>query len=137
MKAFVDSGAWIALIYEGDRNHSRARAHYRRLLAKRVSLLTSNYVLAETYTWLRYHASHRRALEVHRLVTAAQQQNLLRLLWVERIVADEAWLLFEQYDDQVLSITDCTSFVLARQTGAEEVFAFDQHFAMMGFVVRP
>jgi predicted nucleic acid-binding protein len=35
------------------------------------------------------------------------------------------------------TFTDCTSFVLAQQTGMDEVFGFDQHFFMFGFNVKP
>lgn len=36
-----------------------------------------------------------------------------------------------------LSLTDCVSFIVMRQLGVHEVFAFDRHFAEQGFVVRP
>ena len=137
MKVFVDSGAWIALIYEDDANHTRAEAYYRSRLSQKARFLTSNYVLAETYTWLRYRVSHRRALQFHRMVSAAEQQGLLRILWVDRAVAEEAWRIFERYDDQVFSIADCTSFVLARRADVDEVFAFDDDFRIMRFLVRP
>ena len=137
MNVFVDSGAWIALVYEDDAHHPHAKAYYRSCLSQRVQFFTSNYVLAETYTWLRYRISHRRALQFHQIASAAEQQGLLRILWVDRAVAEAAWQIFARYDDQVFSIADCTSFVLARRMGVDEVFAFDDDFRTMGFLVRP
>jgi len=39
--------------------------------------------------------------------------------------------------DKQWSFTDCTSYVVMRQLGIEEAFAFDRHFEQMGFVRRP
>ena len=36
-----------------------------------------------------------------------------------------------------LSLVDCTSFVVMRQIGIDDVFAFDRHFAEQGFTVLP
>ena len=89
------------------------------------------------YTRLRYQVNHASAVRFHQMISAAERTEFVQVLWVDPAVAQAAWNIFENYEDQVLSFADCTSFVLARQAGVEEVFAFDQHFAMMGFVVRP
>jgi predicted nucleic acid-binding protein len=52
----VDSGAWIALVKRNDRLHAQARRHYERSYADGVGLLTTNYVVSETVTRLRYDA---------------------------------------------------------------------------------
>ena len=137
MRTFVDTSAWVALVDDSDRYHAKAKSHYLQLLKEKTNLLTSNYVLAETYTWLRYHAGHRYAIRFHEMLTAAEKLGNLRILWVDRTIADAAWEIFERYGDQVLSFTDCTSFVLARRAKINEVFAFDEDFTVRGFVTRP
>jgi len=137
LRTFVDTSAWVAIIDDSDKYHHQAKSHYLQLLKKKTDFLTSNYVLAETYTWLRYHISHRYAVRFHEMVTSAEKLRTLEILWVDRALADLAWEIFEKYSDQLLSFTDCTSFVLARRARVDEVFAFDEDFVTMGFVMRP
>ena len=55
---FVDSGAWIALSNQTDQHHRDALAVYNDLKKEKVRLLTTDYVIDETTTWLRYRVSH-------------------------------------------------------------------------------
>ena len=137
MRAFVDTSAWVAIVDDSDRYHSRSKSHYLQLLKEKTDLLTSNYVLAETCTWLRYRVGHRYAVSFHEMATSAEKLGNLKILWVNRAIAGAAWEIFEKYSDQVFSFTDCTSFVLAKRARVREVFAFDKDFAVMGFVMRP
>ena len=67
----------------------------------------------------------------------AVKAGKLKLEWVTPNIHQEAWDIFEDCADQVFSFVDCTSFVIARHAGIKEVFAFDQHFNTMGFMLRP
>jgi predicted nucleic acid-binding protein len=137
LRIFVDTSAWIAIVDDSDKYHSEAKSYYLQRLKEKTSFLTSNDVLAETYTWLRYHVSHRYAVRFHQMVTSAEKLRTLEILWVNRDMADAAWEIFERYNDQLFSFADCTSFVLARHAKVNEVFAFDDDFVTMGFVMRP
>ena len=53
---YADSGAFIALLWRRDRAHERVRDHYRGLREAGDVLLTSNLVVTETATRLRYDA---------------------------------------------------------------------------------
>ena len=48
-----------------------------------------------------------------------------------------AWELFVRHDDKDFLFTDCTSFVIMRELGLTDAFAFNEHFAQMGFRVWP
>jgi len=135
-QAFVDSGAWIALAIPQDSDHERATRLFESL-EPGTRLLTSNYVLSETYTWIRYHDVHSTAVALHRRVEQARRELLLRVAWVDEEVHQEAWRIFERYRDQRFSLCDCTSFVLARRAGVDFVFGFDSDFFVMNFDVRP
>jgi len=136
-RVFVDTSAWIALANARDQWHTAAEEYYLFLLQRRASLCTSNYVLAEAYTHIRYDAGHASALRFQALIAAAEKQHYLQVLWVDQATAEAAWQIFAQYADQFFSFTDCTSFVLARQARVDEVFAFDEDFRTMGFIVKP
>lgn len=56
---------------------------------------------------------------------------------VSREIEEKAWDIFERYDDKDFSFTDCVSFVVMREMGIKETFAFDEHFNQMGFIRRP
>lgn len=134
---FVDTGGWIALAVVRDQYHRQAAAYYRKLSRKKALLVTSNYVLVETYTRIRYDDGHAKALKFHSLIQEAVKVGRLQLEWVTPTIHREAWDIFERYSDQVFSFVDCTSFVIAKHTGVKEAFAFDQHFKTMGLTVRP
>ena len=70
---FVDTGAWIALAVRQDQLHPSAAAHARRLARALTPLLTTNYVMLETYTYIRYHYDHQKALAFDTIL-----QNLIR-----------------------------------------------------------
>jgi hypothetical protein len=134
--AFIDTGAWIALLVPRDNHHRRARAFFQRI-APRTRLLTSNYVLAETVTWLAYHGLRSAALRLKEQVSAAESTSLLATAWVTPDVHDAAWDYFERFDSQDFSFCDCTSFALCRARKVDFVFGFDHRFRSMGFDLQP
>jgi len=53
-------------------------------------------------------------------------------------VNNEAWAVFERFNvDKQWSFTDCVSYVVMKQRGINETFAFDADFAQMGFLCQP
>jgi predicted nucleic acid-binding protein len=134
--AFVDSSAWAALVMPEDRYHRSATAAFRQL-SRGTRLITTNYVLSETYTLLRSRSGHRSAVDFHRRQQDAERVRLLDIRWVDERLHRSAWDLFERYSDQPFSFVDCTSFVLAREESVDFVFGFDRDFLTMGFDLRP
>ena len=59
------------------------------------------------------------------------------MVWVTEEVHGRALDIFRTYDDQVFSVADCTSFVVARDRKIREVFGFDKNFLTMGFILKP
>lgn len=132
---FVDTGAWVALFNVRDRDHARASRYWSHVREARRPILTTDYVLDETYTLVRRsRAGLQGAIEFHRLVT---ESRVIEITEVDADCRERAWDLFTRYDDKVLSFTDCTSFALLRERGLSEVFTFDSDFARVGFVERP
>jgi Predicted nucleic acid-binding protein, contains PIN domain len=134
---FVDTGGWLAMAVTRDRFHKKAASFYRKISKEKVPLITSNYVLLETYTRIRYDDGHSKAMKFHALIQEAIKVGRLHLEWVTPAIHQEAWVIFEAYADQVFSFVDCTSFVIARHVGVKEVFGFDEHFSTMGFILKP
>jgi uncharacterized protein len=133
----VDTGGWYAVASRRDKYHLPATTYYRELLDAGGHLLTSDYVLDETLTRLRYDAGPGVARAFWDRVEQSQQAGYLTLIRVDEPTWNAAIAIFFQYHDQSFSLTDCTSFVLAQVHQVDEVFSFDGHFLMFGLVVRP
>lgn len=136
-RVFVDSGAWIACIVRDDPNHAEASAYLRKLRRDRILLVTSNYVQAETLTWLKYHISHQVAQRVYALWQEMEEQRILQEIWVTPEIAARAWLIFNSYFDHFFSFTDCTSFAICEEQRIYQIFTFDSHFNVVGHILSP
>ena len=127
---FVDSGAWIAFSNQTDQHHKDALAIYNGLKKEKAQLLTTDYIIDETTTWLRYRASHPAAIKFLDHIERAEGTDVLTVVAVDKTLFQEAKRLFRQYDSANLSFTDCTSFAVCQAHKLSEAFAFDQHFTM-------
>ena len=134
---FVDTGGWIAMAVKRDRYHKKAATYYRKLSRARVRLATSNYVLAETYTRIRYDDGHAKALQFNTLIQQTIKAGRLNLEWITQAIHKEAWGIFENYANQDFSFVDCTSFAIAKRVGLKESFGFDNHFKTMDLILNP
>ena len=132
---FVDSGAWIALLNQRDQYHDDAVVIYRGLKQQGARLLTTDYVIDETATWLKYRANHQVAVQFLELVESVEKTDVLTITEIDKTLFQEAKKLFRQYDSAKLSFTDCTSFAVCQKHNISETYAFDEHFAMMGITV--
>ena len=132
---FVDSGAWIALLNQKDQYHDDAVVIYSGLKQQKARLLTTDYVIDETATWLKYRANHQVAVQFLDLIESVEKTGVLTIAEIDKTLFQEAKKLFRQYDSVQLSFTDCTSFAVCQKHKISETYAFDDHFAMMGITV--
>lgn len=120
---FVDTSAILALLVPTDRAHTRARKSFERLGAARASLITSSYVMVETYALLQ----RRLGLDA---VRAFREEfaPLLDVVWITEETHERA--LDELLSrPSALSLVDASSFVLMRSEGIHRAFAFDRQEA--------
>lgn len=132
MSVFVDTSALYALLDRDDRFHGEARAAWADLLGGDNPLVTSNYVLVETF-----------ALVQRRLGMDAVRACADRLLpavgteWVDEDDHQTALAAVLAAGRQDLSLVDCASFRLIRRLRIRTAFTFDPHFAEQGFETVP
>ena len=134
--AFVDSSAWIAVLMPTETHHAAARAFFRNLTGE-TRLVTSNLVLSETFTWLRYKSGLPLAVRFQNTVSAARRIGQLTVVWTTEGMDASAWTMFEGYADQAFSFCDCVSAIIARAQKVDYFFAFGSDFITMGFDMRP
>jgi len=133
---FVDASAWVALAVQRDSRHAQARSYYRSIVSN-ARLVTSNYVLGESLTFLTFRRWRRQAIELHAMIQAATQTNLLTMDWITPVVHEQAWEIYQRYDAQLFSYCDCTSFAICLARQVDQVFSFDSDFDIAGLDRRP
>ncbi len=105
----VDTGAWYAYIDKDDPDHLSVteilESHF-------PLLLTSDFIVDETLTLLRYRHNRHAAVKFGELVFSGK---LAQLEHITKTDQQGAWQLFLKYQDHCLSFTDCTSFELMRR----------------------
>jgi predicted nucleic acid-binding protein len=134
---FIDAGGWLSVTLPSDRYHGIGRQYFQSLISRRAVATTSDFVLQEVITRLRYDVGHRIASEFIALIHEAVDDGRLRVHRITPELWDTAEEIFLRYHDAILSFTDCTSFALLRENPVDEVFGYDGHFEMMGHILQP
>jgi predicted nucleic acid-binding protein len=128
MRVFWDTSAAYALLDANDIMHSRCVATWQRLRQDRTQMVSSSYVLLETY------ALCQRRLGVAAVNDLSQRlEALTEVVWVtptQHRVGVEALISSNRRD---LSLVDCTSFLIMREQQIAHVFTLDPHFEEQGF----
>ena len=127
---FVDSGGWIALALSRDPLHQRARAQWLLLQETGAKLFTSIPVVIETFTFLDRNAHRDVALAWKE---AIHKPGVVKILPCELRDLEQGWDYFRHANLHKLSAVDATSFAIMKRARINIAFAFDHHFAVIGF----
>jgi predicted nucleic acid-binding protein len=131
---FVDTSAWLPLLLRRHADHAALTAALRKRIAAGDRIVTTNLVLAESYTLLVYRGHRDAALTF--LASARTAPNLVVTSTAElEHAALNDWL--ERFDDQRFSFTDAVSFAVMRERGIARALTLDNHFAVAGFETLP
>jgi len=134
-RLFIDTAGFIALIWDGDSRHREAATFYRET-ANRPKV-TTNLVVSETFSRLRYAASHSTAMRFLKIIHAARAAGQLQLIWSDEVLERKAETFLEGFADQDLSYVDAVSFAVIKAEGIKDAFTFDRHFYLIGCNVLP
>jgi predicted nucleic acid-binding protein len=131
---FVNTSGWLALYDANDPHHQLARELWEDLRNQPVRLVTTDYVLDETFTALKMLGSPEAAQAFHQLIT---NSSILRLFMVDSVIFDRGWRLFAQNQQPGWTFTDCVNYAVIQYLGISEVLTFDPEFTMPGLVTIP
>jgi hypothetical protein len=81
----VDTWAWLAINHEGDQDHEVAKLANEELLEKDYIYVTTNFILAETYTLLRRKVYPQRAVEFGREIQEVIEAEAMELVRIRPI----------------------------------------------------
>jgi len=129
---FVDTSAFYAVLDADDQGHAAAVREWNRFLNEEGTLLTTNYILVETSALLQTRLGHPALRTFSEDIVPR-----LTVHWISEeshAVGVEAVLTAGR---RKLSLVDCISFHVMRQTGTSTAFTLDRHFREQGFAVAP
>lgn len=127
---FIDSGAWIALALSKDPHHGQAREQWDLLRGAGAKLHTSIPVVIETFTFLERNTNRDVALTWK---DSIYKPGIVKILACELRDLDQSWVYFQRRDLHKLSAVDATSFAIMKRSRIRIAFAFDHHFAIVGY----
>ena len=125
---FADTSALLALLNDKDEHHAAAARAFRKLQTRRSLLLTTSFVLVETYALL----GRRLGMDAVRAFRA-DMAPLLDVVWVDQTLHEAGLDLLLKQRRRQLSLVDAVSFVVMTQRRLDEAFAFDPHFEQEGY----
>jgi uncharacterized protein len=128
VKVFVDTSGIFATLVESDSAHHSAKIALEKLARTRTTLVTSSYVLIETYALLQA----RVGLDAVRTFHDSWVQEM-DIVWVGSDLHAKGALRLLRADRRKLSLVDCVSFECMEQQSIEAAFAIDAHFREAGF----
>ena len=125
MSLFVDTSIWYAAADSSDLSNSRAK----KILSARETLVTTDHVLIETWTLLRYRLNRRAAERFW----DGLRSGVAAVEPIGPADLEAAWQIGTSYRDQDFSIVDRTSFAVMTRLGIERAASLDDHFAIFRF----
>ena len=129
-RVFADTVYWVALINPKDQWRPKAAAASKQL--GNAIVVTSDMVLTEVLNLLTPYGQLMRTLAVQELDRIRQNANI-QVVPQTREVFESALELYRRRLDQGLSLTDCSSIVIMRDTKIQDVLSADAGFATEGF----
>ena len=137
MRLFLDSWGWLALEDRKEHGHQAANRVYLERRGKPGKIVTSDFVLDETFTRLFLRKPFDEAWRfVERLLRSAEAG----FVSIERVSGErfEAALeLRHRFRDKpAISFTDLTSMAIMHELGISDVLTADRHFEQVGLGFR-
>ena len=130
---FVDTSWWAAWVLPDDARHGDVLRMAARI-GGNGRLLTTNMVLGETWTFLRFKDGHRSAVGFIDRVEALRSAGKLTVHAVTAEEETRAWRWLRRHDERGYSFVDATSFEVMKTLRLSEALAFDNDFAAAGFI---
>ncbi|HAA90183.1 MAG: Uncharacterized protein XD63_0689 [Thermoanaerobacterales bacterium 50_218] len=135
-KLFIDTSAFIALMDKKDDLHGPAVDFYCSLDEK-IVLITTIFIVSETYTWLRYKKDFKVAKLFLNVIGDALKTDFIEIVYPDQFMCEKIPGILEKYQDQDLSYTDAFSFLVIENMGIKDVFGFDSHFYSAKCILWP
>ena len=131
---FVDTAAWVAAADSRDTAGAAVRKARDQWLSSGGVLTTTDYVIDETLTTIRFRLGLDAADAWWLQIDGSAR---LRIESIDEPRRERARALFFRYRDKDFSFTDCCSFAVMRELRIRRVLTLDRHCRQMRFEVVP
>jgi predicted nucleic acid-binding protein len=129
---FVDSGGWIALRSRRDQYHADADHLFREAVARRITLLTTNLVIAEIHRLLLFRTGLQPARRTLQQIDASKRVTIY-FPSVEDHGRARRWI--DRMAPRPVTYTDAVSFAVMEAKRCRHVLGFDHDFVAAGFTL--
>ncbi len=138
MIIFIDTWGWVAVADKKDAYHKEAVNTYNsKILLDDNSIVTSEFVLMETITFLRQRIGHPRTMQWTNTLLQEESLGNVTIVDVEHSLWRKSFELLQRYTDKPdISFVDFTSFVVMREMNVTDVFTGDEHFEQVNLGFR-
>lgn len=130
---FVDTSAWFSLLSKKDNNHRKISSIYNYLLKNNNTLITSNLIIGETYTLIRYRLN-KKSTKPFKLIKLVNNSQRIKKFFIDRDLEENAFKILKTYSDHKISYVDATSFALMNNMNLKYTLTLDNHFSTAGFI---
>lgn len=136
-KIFVDTSAWISYMLSKEAKHETIMNALHAEIHAGSAICTSNYVVDETVTRLRYDTNwHITELFISHLTKSIRAKSLTEL-WIDEQTEAEAYTYLAKFREHTLSMTDATTIALAKRWKIDAIMTLDTDFVKIGLSVLP
>jgi len=94
---FIDTSAWDAIEDSSDVNHNIALS-FKETIAGKYRLITTSYILDETYTLLLLNIGYAYTKEFKRNIDLMAESGILLVIHISEEIERAAWKVFETYN---------------------------------------
>jgi predicted nucleic acid-binding protein len=125
---FVDTSAIFAFLDADDDRHAAAVEIWGRLALRSEQLVTQSYIVVESSALIQRRLGWEALRDFLEVIVP-----LFAIVWIDESLQAAASAALLTSGKRGLSLVDCASFEVMRRTGVRTFFAYDAHFAEMGF----
>ncbi len=139
-KLFVDTWGWLTLRDKKEARHYETSRYYQEHKQRRGDIVTTDFVLDETFTLFFKRLPPEMAQTSMRLLNDAIEQGTILIEWITQERFFQARMYRERFLDKPdISFTDLTSMVVMQEGGITHILTGDAHFehVNLGFKCVP